>query len=224
MERAILDYGMIQNGDKVLVAISGGADSFSLLRFLSGPQIEVSYSISLLAVHLDMGFDGMGKGILRNYLLGNGYQFYSESTQIGEIAQSPANRKTLCFLCSRLRRKRLYEIAWERGCNKIAVGHHRDDIIETFLLNLLFSWELSTMVPNQEVFRIIRPLAYIEERWLKSSAQGYDFPILENNCPVAKRSKGAFVKELLRGLDEEDGRIRENIFKSPKRVKPEFLL
>jgi tRNA 2-thiocytidine biosynthesis protein TtcA len=231
MKRAILDYNMIQDGDRILIAISGGADSFSLLKLLSGSQIVVTYSISILAVHLDMGFDGASQSqdkILRDYLQGNGYQFHIESTQIGRIAQSPANRKNPCFLCSRLRRKRLYEIAWERGCNKIAFGHHKDDIIETFFLNLLFSRELSTMVPNQKVFqglfRIIRPLTYIEERLLKNFAQECDFPILENNCPVAKKSQRTFVKGLLAEFDLEDRRIKKNIFKSLRNVKREFLL
>ncbi len=228
---AILGYDMIQDGDRILVAISGGADSFSLLKLLSGPQVDATNSISILAVYLDMGFGGAsqsGEKMLRDYLRGNGCQFYTESTQIGRIALSPANRKNPCFLCSRLHRKRLYEITWERGCNKIAFGHHRDDIIETFLLNLLFSRELSTMVPNQVVFRglfrVIPPLAYIEEKLLKSFTQECGFPIVENNCRWAKKSMRSFVKGLLTELDPEDRGIKENTFKSPKDVKKEFLL
>ncbi len=231
MEQAILDYEMIQDDDRVLVAISGGSDSFSLLKLLSGPKVKVPNSISILAVYLDMGFDAKSQSrekLLQQYLRENGYQFYIESTQIGRIAQSPANKKNPCFLCSRLRRKRLYEIAWERGCNKIAFGHHKDDIIETFLLNLLYSRELSTMVPNQVVFRglfrLIRPLAYVEEKLLKDFAQECQFPILEDNCPVAKRTKRTFVKGLLEELNREDGRIKENIFKALKNVKRDFLL
>jgi len=231
MELAINDYGMIQEGDRILVGISGGADSFTLLRLLSGNKIFVSNEISLLAVHLDLGFDPNYKTIhyqLKKYLEENHYEHLIERSDIGPLAHSDFNRRNPCFLCSRLRRKRIFEIAHEHGCNKIAYAHHKDDIIETLLINIFFGREISTMKPCQDLFKgtfyIIRPLAYLWEDVIKKYAAKQNFPVFDNKCPTSKTSKRQFVKGLLRDLHREDKQIKENIFKSLKHVKTEYLL
>ena len=120
------------------------------------------------------------------------------------------NRKNPCFLCSRLRSKRLFEIAAEQGCNKIALAHHRDDIIETLLINMFYGREISTMVPNQAIFggklHIIRPLAYIREALVKQYARERQFPVVENLCPSSKSSKRVYIKDLLNELEQENNR------------------
>ena len=182
LEKAVMDYGMIAAGDRVLVGVSGGMDSMALLDLLNTPMIYVP-SFSLVAVHIDRGFDPAYEGydMLEGYLRQGGYDYVMEKTDIGPLSHSDYNRKNPCFLCSRLRRKRIFEIAAEKGCNKIAFAHHRDDIIETLLINLFYGREISTMVPNQTIFggklHIIRPLAYIREGLVKKYAKERGFPV-----------------------------------------------
>ncbi|MCX5840999.1 MAG: hypothetical protein NTY16_06015 [Deltaproteobacteria bacterium] len=129
---------------------------------------------------------------------------------------------------SRLRRKRIFEIAAERGCNKIAFAHHRDDIIETLLINMFYAREISTMMPNQEIFggrlHIIRPLAYLREDLVKKYAKQRRFPIIENGCPTSKSSRRLYIKNLLNDLEKDNKDIRDNIFKSMGHVKVDYLL
>ncbi len=229
MEKAILDFGMIEEGDRLLVGVSGGADSFALLDLLDSPMIFTP-KFSFLAVNIDMGFDisYSGYNALEKYLRENNYRYVMEKTDIGLLAHSDFNKKNPCFLCSRLRRKRIFEIAASEGCNKIAFAHHRDDIIETLLINMFYGREISTMVPNQRIFggklHIIRPLAYLPEELIKKYQRERLFPIMENNCPTSKKSRRMYVKNLLNELAKENKAIRENIFKAMSHVKPDYLL
>jgi tRNA 2-thiocytidine biosynthesis protein TtcA len=229
MEKAIMDYGMIDAGDRLLVGVSGGADSLALLDLLNSPMIFVP-SFTLQVVHIDPGFDPTYEGyrILEDYLKAGGYDYVMEKTGIGPLAHSDFNKKNPCFLCSRLRRKRIFEIAAGRGCNKIAFAHHRDDIVETLLLNMFYSREISTMVPNQSIFagelHIIRPLAYIREAFVKKYAWECRFPAIENRCPTSKTSRRLYIKNLLNELEKENQDIRHNIFRSMHHVKQDYLL
>jgi tRNA 2-thiocytidine biosynthesis protein TtcA len=228
MEKAVMDYGMIAAGDRVLVGVSGGMDSMALLDLLNTPMVHVP-PFSLVAVHIDHGFDpdGAGCGIIARYLNAGGYDAVLERSDIGPLSHSEYNRKNPCFLCSRLRRKRIFEIAAERGCNKIAFAHHRDDIIETLLINLFYGREISTMVPDQSIFggklHIIRPLAYIREGLVKKYAKERGFPVIENGCPTSRTSKRRRVKDLLKELEKENPRVRDNIWKAMGHVKTEYL-
>jgi len=228
LEKAVIDYGMIAEGDRILVGVSGGMDSMVLLDLLNSPMVYVP-PFSLAAVHIDPGFDpdGAGSGILARHLKAGGYDFVMEKTGIGPLSHSDYNRKNPCFLCSRLRRKRIFEIAAERGCNKIAFAHHRDDIIETLLINLFYGREISTMLPDQPIFGgkldIIRPLAYIREGLVKRYAKERGFPVIENGCPTSRTSKRRCVKDLLNELEKENPRVRDNIWKAMGHVKTEYL-
>lgn len=228
MERAINDYEMIGPGDRVLVAVSGGADSLSLLDLLRERCEYISPDVSLVAAHLDVGFDGGTYEAMEGHFRERGYEYVVERTEIGRIAHGPENRENPCFLCARSRRKRLFEIAHERGCNKVAFGHHKDDIVETFLINAFFAGEISTMLPNQSLFgglfRAIRPLAYIEEKLLKQFALENGLPVLQSGCPTGLVSKRRFVKDLLTELEAENDRIKDNIFRALGNVKMDYLL
>jgi tRNA 2-thiocytidine biosynthesis protein TtcA len=230
-EQAVLDYQMLQQGDRLLVSVSGGADSLTLLTLFLDPKIAVTEDISLVAVHLDMGFEGpLGEGWsrLERHFQQVGCEYIMERTEIGIRAHSAENRKNPCFLCSRLRRKRLFEIGDQAGCNKIVLGHHKDDIVETFFLNVLFGREVSTMVPNQEVFsgkfRIIRPLAYIDESLLKAFAQESQLPVLIDFCPTRCTSHRALIKKMLAHLERDQPGIRNNVFMALSNVKLEYML
>lgn len=228
IEKAVIDYGMIAEGDRVLVGVSGGMDSMALLDLLNSPMVYVP-PFSLAAVYIDPGFDpdGAGGAILARHLQEGGYDFVIEKSGIGPLSHSEFNRKNPCFLCSRLRRKRIFEIAAERGCNKIAFAHHRDDIIETLLINLFYGREISTMLPDQPIFggklHIIRPLAYIREGLVKRYAKERGFPFIENSCPTSRTSKRRRVKELLDDMEKESPQIRENIWKAMGHVKTDYL-
>ena len=132
MELAATDFKMIQPGDRILVGISGGADSFVLLKFLSGRKIYIPQDISIIAVHIDLGFFGNDTSHIdrmKSYFESNNYEYHIEKTQIGTYAHSEKNRKKPCFLCSRFRRQRMIELAEKFNCQKIALGHHKDDVI-----------------------------------------------------------------------------------------------
>jgi tRNA 2-thiocytidine biosynthesis protein TtcA len=229
LEKAVMDYGMIEAGDRLLVGVSGGADSLALLDLLNTPMIFVP-SFSLLAVNIDPGFDPAyrGYGTLEAHLRAGGYDYVMEKSEIGPLSHSSYNRKNPCFLCSRLRRKRIFEIAAERGCNKIAFAHHRDDIVETLLINMFYAREISTMVPCQEIFggrlHIIRPLAYLREDLIKKYAKQTRFPHIENLCPTSGTSRRLYVKNLLNELEKDNKDIRDNIFKAMGHVKTDYLL
>jgi tRNA 2-thiocytidine biosynthesis protein TtcA len=228
LEKAVMDYGMIAAGDRVLVCVSGGMDSMALLDLLNTPMVFVP-SFSLLAVNIDLGFDPTlaGYEALKRYLEEGGYDYVIERTEIGPLSHSHYNRKNPCFLCSRLRRRRIFEIAAEKGCNKIAFAHHRDDILETLLINLFYGREISTMLPNQTIFggklQIIRPLAYIREELVKKYGRERGFPAFENGCPTSRISRRRYIKELLNELEKDNPKIRENVWKAMGQVKTDYL-
>ncbi|MBN2011550.1 tRNA 2-thiocytidine(32) synthetase TtcA [candidate division KSB1 bacterium] len=219
MEIAINDFGMVTEGDRILVGLSGGADSFSLLHLLSSRKIYVSNNISIIAVHLDLGFDPENQEVmdkLRAHLTLHQFEFHIEKTDIGPLAHSDYNKLNPCFLCSRIRRKRIFELAEKYGCNKIAFGHHKDDIVETLLINIFYGREISTMKPKQDLFGgkyyIIRPLAYLWENMLKKYTAQQQFPVFETKCPTGEVSKRKAVKDILRQLRRDQKHIKENVF------------
>ena len=228
LEKAVIDYGMIEEGDRVLVGVSGGKDSFALLDLLASPMVFVP-GFTMMAVNIDPGFDRNYETYkrLEVYLTENGYKHIMEKSDIGPLSHSDFNRKNPCFLCSRLRRKRIFEIAGEYGFNKIAFAHHRDDIIETLLINMFYGREISTMIPNQPIFggkmSIIRPLAYIREDLVKKYAAERTFPVSGSGCPTGKTSRRNYIKELLNELEKDNRKIRDNIFRSMSHVKTDYL-
>jgi len=232
LEQAILKHKMLGEGDRVLVGVSGGADSLTLIKLLTGPLLFVPKPEFIIAVYVDLGFEGVNGNqsqCLGRYFQEEGVTHHIERTNIGPLAHSDYNRKASpCFLCSRLRRKRLFELARDYRCNKLALAHNKDDVIETLLLNIFFAREISTMVPYQTYFRgefnLIRPLAYIEESLLKRFAKEAQLPVLENPCPTAENSKRKYIKDLLKQLEIDHRGLKENIFKSMKHVKPDYLL
>lgn len=229
MGRAVRDFDLLSPGDRVAVGVSGGKDSLSLLKLLwEWPQGE-HLGLSVVAIHIDLGFpDGQeNEARLRDYLEANGYDFHIASTDIATRVRAPDARKKPCFLCARWRRQRLFEIAVEERCTKVALAHHRDDVLETFLLNLFYSREVSTMLPKvtffDGLFDLIRPLAYVEERHLQRYAAQCGLPVARNVCPFSETSRRQFVKDLLAQLHRTDPRIKDNLFLALRNVNVAHL-
>ncbi|MFC1515965.1 ATP-binding protein [Thermodesulfobacteriota bacterium] len=219
---------MISDGDRILVGLSGGKDSLTLMWVLEERRHRIPINYELFAAYIDPGFDGGFGEQLAEYCDEAGIELSIESTDHGILAHSPQNRENPCFLCSRLRRKRLFEIADERGCNKLALGHNKDDIIETLFLNMCYAGEISTMLPSQSFFQgkftLIRPLAFVDESVIRHFAEERGCPDFMNPCPTAKVSKRQEIKTLLAALYRSNKKIKGNIFRAMRHVKIDYLL
>lgn len=228
MGKAIHTYGMIQDGDRIAVGLSGGKDSLTLTWLLHERQSKAPIQYDIFPIYIDPGFEGGFGDELAALCKQKGWYLYHEKTDHGPVAHSPVNRENPCFLCARLRRKRLFEIADQLGCRKIALGHNKDDLIETLFLNICYSGVISTMVPAQPFFggrfTIIRPLAHAGEDTIQCFVQEKQFPRFENPCPSARTSKRREIKELLGNLYGLNPKIRGNIFRSMSNVKLDYLL
>ena len=219
---------MIRDGDRIAVGVSGGKDSWSLLWLLADMRRRAPVQFELLPIYVDPGFDGGPGEVIAAHGRAMGFPVHIEATQDGLLAHSEKNRENPCFLCSRLRRKHLFTIADALNCRKLALAHTKDDLIETLFLNICYAGEISTMVPRQPFFNgrfeVIRPLAYAAEDDLKRFSHNMGWPVLENPCPSAGRTKRAEIKLLLRQLYRSNSKIQGNIFRALRHVKPEYLL
>jgi tRNA 2-thiocytidine biosynthesis protein TtcA len=226
--RAIHHYHLIEDGDRILVAFSGGKDSMVMSNVLHERRARVPINYELKVLTVDLGYEGVNFEALHGYMRDRGWDYTFKETQIGPLAQSSFNRENPCFLCARLRRKIFFETARELGCNKIALGHNKDDIIETFLLNTFYGGEISTMIPHQVLFggtlALIRPLALLEEDTVRAYARLRDFPEVPDGCPTRGRTRRGQIKYLLGELSKTDRRIKKNIFAALSNVKDEYLL
>jgi tRNA 2-thiocytidine biosynthesis protein TtcA len=228
MGKAIHRYGLIQEGDRILVGVSGGKDSLTLLTLLSERAKRVPIHYELLAVHVDLGFESGGADMLKEFFETKKIAYHIEPTRIAELANGPDNRENPCFLCSWERRKRVFSLAQRFGCNKVAFGHHKDDIIETLLLNIFYSAEISTMLPLQPMFNgkiiLIRPLALLEEKKIERFAKEMGLPYFPCGCPASGRSKRRRVKELISALEKENRRVKGNIFRALSNIRLDYTL
>lgn len=227
--KAICKYDLINDGDKILVGVSGGKDSITLLTSLNDRIEWAPVKFEFIPVYIDPGFEGGFSNELKEYFNDNGIDLHVEMTDFGVYAHGPENKKkSPCFLCSWNRRKRLFELADKFGCNKIALGHTKDDLIATLFINMCYGGHMSTMVPNQEFFkgqfRIIRPLCLVDEADIKSFVKSSGLPVYENVCPSAGNSKRDEIKVFLKTLYGNNKRVKENIFRSMSNVQPEYLL
>jgi tRNA 2-thiocytidine biosynthesis protein TtcA len=225
--KAIRDYDMIQDGDRIAVALSGGKDSFTLLFMLQERLKWVPIHYDLLAVHLDMGFPGTQPGKIEQACREMGVPFYFEQTDYGLKAHSQENKENPCFLCAWFRRKHLFNLSRELNFSKIAFGHNKDDIIETLFLNMFYSGELSTMMPKQALFNgkltLIRPLALLEDSRIRGFANNMGLPEIPNPCPSATRSHRNEIKTFLAAFYAGNRKIRGNLFHALNHVRPEYL-
>ena len=228
--QAIVDYNMIEEGDKVMVCMSGGKDSYGMLDILLKMQARAPIKFELIAVNLDQKQPGFPADVLPKYLTEVGVPFRIETQDTYSIVKDKIPEgKTMCSLCSRLRRGILYRVAGELGCIKIALGHHRDDILQTFFLNMFFGGKLKSMPPKLVSdggdHMVIRPMAYVSEKDLVRWAAHRQFPIIP--CTLCGSQDGLqrqVVGEMLREWEKKfPGRI-ENMFAALQNVVPSHLL
>jgi tRNA 2-thiocytidine biosynthesis protein TtcA len=228
--RAIADFNMIEDGDVVMVCMSGGKDSYTLLEILRTLQKRAPINFRIIAMNLDQKQPGFPEEVLPNYLNSIGVDFHIEAQDTYSIVKEkiPAG-KTTCSLCSRLRRGIIYKVAGELGANKIALGHHRDDMIETLFLNMFFGGKLKAMPPKLVTDKgdhvVIRPLAYCAEKDIARFARGMDFPIIPCNlCGSQENLQRQNIKEMLTQWERQYPGRCQTIFTAMQNVKPSHLL
>ena len=228
--QAIGDFGMIEEGDKVMVCVSGGKDSYAMLDILMKLRERAPINFEIVAVNLDQKQPNFPAEILPNYLKSLGIQYQIEEQDTYSIVKRVIPEgKTTCGLCSRLRRGILYRVADELGATKIALGHHRDDILETLMLNMFYAGKLKGMPPklrsDDGKHIVIRPLAYVPEKLLERYAADMNFPIIPCDlCGSQPNLQRQVMKEMLREWEKKHpGRV-ENLFRSMHHIVPSHLM
>lgn len=226
---AIADYNMIEDGDKVMVCLSGGKDSYALLDILLALRDKAPVRFELLAFNLDQKQPGFPEHVLPEYLRSRGVPFHiEEQDTYGVVKRVIPEGKTTCSLCSRLRRGIIYRVASELGCTKIALGHHRDDMLQTLLLNLFHGGKLKGMPPklvsDDGRHIVIRPLAYVREQDLEDYARQREFPLIPCNlCGSQPNLQRQVIKQMLRQWEKQfPGRL-ETMFRALQNVVPSHL-
>ena len=227
--KAIADYNMIENGDTVLVCISGGKDSYAMLSILMALRERAPVDFRLIAMNLDQKQPGFPADVLPRYLSGLGVEYrIVEQDTYSIVKEKIPQGKTTCSLCSRLRRGVIYRTAKELGANKIALGHHRDDIVHTLFLNLLFGGKLKAMPPklvtDDGAHVVIRPLAYCDENDIAKFARGMEYPIIPCNlCGSQNNLQRQKIREMMADWDQRYPGRTESVFSALQNIVPSHL-
>lgn len=221
VRKAVQDYNMIEEGDRVAVGISGGKDSLALLRTLKAMQRFYPKHYELEAITVNLGFEGMDYSPIQRFCDEIGVNYSVVDTDIGEIVFDARQEKNPCALCAKMRKGALNTKVDELGCNKIALGHNRDDVIETFLMALLFEGRIHCFSPNTYLSRrkisSIRPLIYVPEKDVVGFARKYELPIVKNKCKVDGKTKREEIKNLMKEFEAKYDHFEERTFNAIKR-------
>lgn len=220
VRRCVEDYNMIEDGDKIAVGVSGGKDSLVLLKLLAALRGYHNKAFALEAVTIDMGL-GMDYSGIEALCEELEVPYTVVKTEIGPIIFDYRKEKNPCSMCAKMRRGALNQALLDRGCNKLALGHHYDDAVETFLMSLIYEGRISCFQPVTHLDRTgitqIRPMLYIHEKTVDAFARRMELPVLQNRCPVDKHTKREEVKELIFNLVKEYPDLKERIFGAMQR-------
>jgi tRNA 2-thiocytidine biosynthesis protein TtcA len=229
--KAVHDFGLIDDGDNILVALSGGKDSYTMLDALIELQKRAPVKFKLTGITVESGFDGFKWQKIEEYCKSRNVPYIIKHTTIYDIIEDNIKPNTsFCSFCARLRRGVLYTFAYENGYNKIALGHHGDDFIETVLMNMFYNGQLKAMSPRHVAKDkrniVIRPLVYVLEREIIPFARKAGFPVICCACPICHtvESKRKVTKKLLTTLEKENPDIRRNMLTSLTNLVPEYFL
>ena len=229
--RAIADYNLIEDGDRIAVAVSGGKDSYTLLHILEELRRRAPVKYELMAITIDSGYPGFRTDIITEYLVAQGFAHHLEKTDhYGIIKEKRRPDSSYCSICARLKRGVLYTLAKRYGCNKLALGHHMDDFVETLLLNQFFVGSLKAMSPSMLADNgettVIRPLVYVAEEEIIPFSRQNRFPVVCCCCPacgVADQQRKK-MKKLLTELEKENPCVKRSLLKALANVHPRHLL
>lgn len=214
--KAIEQYNMIDDGDKIAIGISGGKDSLTLLYALSGIKKFYPKKFDIVAITVDLGLGIQKLTDIENLCNSLNVEYYIVKTEIGEIVFNQRKESNPCSLCATMRKGALNNKAKELGCNKIAYAHHRDDIIETMLLSLIFEGRFYCFSPftylEKKKLKVIRPMMFVEEYRVISFAKKYKLPVAKNPCPADGHTKREYVKNLVKKLEEENKGVKNRFF------------
>lgn len=230
VQRASKQFSLLEPDDRIMVCMSGGKDSYAMLHLLDVLRRRLPFSISLVAVNLDQGHPGFPKHVLPDFFESRGFEYrIVERDTLSVVKDKIPEGNTYCSLCSRLRRGILYDTAVELGATKVALGHHRDDVIETALLNLLYGGKLSAMPPRLKSDDgrnvVIRPLIYCPEEWIAEFAEEQEFPIIPCNlCGSQENLHRQKIKAMLKDLNDENPFVKRSMMAALANVSPSHLL
>lgn len=229
--RAIADFGLIEEGDRIAVAVSGGKDSYTLLHLLETLRRRAPIRYEIMAVNIDSGYPGYRTDVIEEHLARHGFAYHMEKTDHFDIIREKRRPgSSFCSICARLKRGVLYTLAQRFNCNKLALGHHLDDFAETLLLNQFFVGSLkamaASMLADNGETTVIRPLVYVEERDIISFSRAEGYPVVCCRCPVCgvadvQRKR---MKELLATLEKENPHVKRSMLKALSNVQPRHLL
>ena len=218
LRKGISTHKMIKDGDKIAVGVSGGKDSVSLLKLLAEYKKFSPEKFDLIAITVDLAFENANTDFSAIKALCEelSVEYFIEKTEIGKIVFDVRKESNPCALCSRMRKGALNSLATLKGCNKVALGHHSDDLIETMFLSLFYEGRLSTFAPksflDKSNLTLIRPMIYAPENFVIGFAKKYELPIVKNRCPEDKRTKREYAKNLIKQLEKENPGFKTRLF------------
>ncbi len=225
VRQAIDDYQMIEYGDKIAVGISGGKDSLTLLYALHGLQRFYPISFTLCAVTVDLGFENLKLDKIKELCGSLQIPYYVINTDIGKIIFEERREKNPCSLCAKMRKGALNDVIRELGCNKVAYAHHKDDVVDTLMMSLIYEGRLHTFQPvthlDKTEITVIRPLIYMNEADIIGFVHKYDVPVVKSPCPADRHTKREYIKELLQGINQETPGVKERMFTAVQNGKLE---
>lgn len=220
VRKAIDDYHMIDEGDKIAVGISGGKDSLTLLYALNGLKRFYPKNFDIMAITVDLGFKNLDLGKIEALCKELDVEYVIVKTDIGKIIFDDRKESNPCSLCAKMRKGALNDAVKAAGCNKIAYAHHRDDVVETMLMSLIYEGRIHTFSPVTYLDRmdltVIRPLMYMQESDVIGFVNKYDVPVVKSACPADGRTKREYIKQLLRTLNLENPGVKERMFTAIK--------